>query len=67
VPEESRQQCPRHDDALNLIGALVDLVILASEARHFEAAEMNPNPASPHAAAEYTINRAASTFIAMPA
>src|SRR4029450_11758720 len=22
---ESRQQCPRHDDALNLIGALVDL------------------------------------------
>ncbi|MDT5131151.1 MAG: hypothetical protein QOE41_462 [Mycobacterium sp.] len=25
VAEESRQQCPRHDDALNLIGALVDL------------------------------------------
>src|SRR6476620_11794485 len=25
VPEESRQECPRHDDALNLIGALVDL------------------------------------------
>ena len=100
VAEESRQQCPRHDDALNLIGALVDLgdlcvahhpfdrevdvlagapnsctalvvtSIATSEAKHFAAAEMKLSPGSPRwarAAAVYTINRAASTFIAMSA
>ena len=98
MAEESRQQCPRHDDALNLIGALVDLgdlcvahhafdrevdgvagaaeqltaLVVTSiatwEAKHFAADEIKLSVGSPRrarAAAVYTINRAASTFIAM--
>jgi hypothetical protein len=44
--------------------------IPTSEAKHFDAEAMNPrlgSPRSPRAAAEYTISRAASIFIAISA